>query len=242
MEEKKKEERNEANETEVYGTGIRESGGYETDSHEPVTGGTADGGPAAEMAGEPEAEEKEERRGLFGAKKRERNEKAITVIYAVAGVYLLYTAYMTVKELIEGKVEPGRDTVINIVFTVIFAVAAVWILISSWRLHNMLKAKEKEEAEKLAAEMAERGETPEEPVKGGLLGGLLVKPELNTSSVASRAAVYYNPADEEEDGENEEEEAGPEADGEEKEEQKAGKETEAEAPEGEADDRGGRGE
>ncbi len=163
-----------------------------------------------EEAKEPAAEEKEERRGLFGAKKRERNEKAITIIYAVAGAYLLYTAYMTAKELIEGRVEPGRDTVINIAFTVIFAVAAVWILISSWRLHTLLKAKEKEEAEKLAAEMAERGETPEEPAKGGLLGGILTPPQQ--SSVASRAAVYYNPADEDEDSKDEDEaEAGTEA-------------------------------
>lgn len=155
-----------------------------------------------EKAVDQEAEEKEERRGLFGAKKRERNEKAIMVIYAIAGVYLLYTAYMTAKELINGKVEPGRDTVISVVFTVIFAVAAVWILISSWRLRNILKAQEEEEAKKLAEEMAERGEKPEEPAKGGLLGGILVKPEM--PSVASRASVYYNPADED-SGEDEDE-------------------------------------
>ena len=170
-----------------------------------------------ETAEAPVEGEKEERRGIFGAKKRERNEKAITIIYAVAGVYLLYTAYMTAKELIEGRVEPGKDTVISVAFTVIFAVAAVWILFTSWRLHNILKAKEKEEAEKLAAEMAERGETPEEPAKGGLLGGILAKPDPAQPSVASRAAVYYNPADEDdeeagEEGEAEEGHSGEEAD------------------------------
>ncbi|MCI8506605.1 MAG: hypothetical protein HFI67_10520 [Lachnospiraceae bacterium] len=161
-----------------------------------------------EVAEEPEVEKTEERRGLFGAKKRERNEKMITVIYAVAGVYLLYTAYMTAKELIEGKVEPGRDTIINVVFTVIFVVAAVWILLSSWKMRKMLKEQEAEEARKLAEEMAERGETPEEPAKGGLLGGILTPPQQ--SSVASRAAVYYNPADDEEDESQDEEEAGEE--------------------------------
>ena len=182
-----------------------------------MTDESADDGTAAETAAETAGEPEEERRGLFGAKKRERNEKAITIIYAVAGAYLLYTAYMTAKELIEGRVEPGKDTVISVAFTVIFAVAAVWILFTSWRLHNILKAKEKEEAEKLAAEMAERGETPEEPAKGGLLGGILAKPDPAQPSVASRAAVYYNPADEDdeeagEEGEAEEGHSGEEAD------------------------------
>ena len=163
-----------------------------------------------ETAEAPVEGEKEERRGLFGAKKRARNEKAITIIYAVAGAYLLYTAYMTAKEMIAGNIEPGRDTVINIAFTVIFAVAGVWILFSSWRLHNTLKAKEEAEAEKLAAEMAERGETPEEPVKGGLLGGILAKPDLAQPSVASRAAVYYNPADEDDEAGKDGEEEKPE--------------------------------
>ncbi len=153
-----------------------------------------------ETASAPESgEEKEERRGMFGAKKRERNDRMIMGLYGVAGVYLLYTAYMTAKELIDGRVKPGRDTVISIAFVVIFVVAAIWILISSWRLRNMLKAKDQEEAEKLAAEMAERGEEPEEPVKGGLLGGLLTKPDVSQPSVASRASVYYNPADDEEE-------------------------------------------
>ena len=166
---------------------------------EAVTDESADDGTAAETAAETAGEPEEERRGLFGAKKRERNEKAITIIYAVAGAYLLYTAYMTAKEMIAGNIEPGRDTIINIAFTVIFAVAGVWILFSSWRLHNTLKAKEEAAAEKLAEEMAERGETPEEPAKGGLLGGILTPPQQ--SSVASRAAVYYNPADDEEEEE-----------------------------------------
>ncbi len=215
MEEKKTEERNEV----VYS---------ETDGREAVTDESADDGTAAETAAETAGEPEEERRGLFGAKKRERNEKAITIIYAVAGAYLLYTAYMTAKEMIAGNIEPGRDTIINIAFTVIFAVAGVWILFSSWRLHNTLKAKEEEAAEKLAAEMAERGETPEEPVKGGLLGGILAKPDLAQPSVASRAAVYYNPADE--DDEAGKEEAGEDGE-EEKPEPKAHVESEREAGE-----------
>lgn len=171
----------------------------ETVDQDVVTDEISDIEDVAEVVEEPETEEKEERRGLFGAKKRERNDKMVMGLYALAGVYLLYTAYMTAKELIEGKVEPGRDTIISIAFVVIFGIAAIWILVSSWKLRNIIKAQEKEEAEKLAAEMAERGEKPQEPAKGGLLGGLLVKPEVNQPSVASRAAVYYNPADEEDE-------------------------------------------
>lgn len=149
----------------------------------------------------------EERRGLFGAKKRERNDRAMMMVYVIAGIYLLYTAYSLAKELINGQVEPGRNTIINIAFIVIFGGAAAWILFSSWRIRNMLKAQEEEEAKKLAEEMAERGETPEKPSKGGLLGGILVNPEQ--PSVASRAAAYYNPADDEErSGEDEADEEG----------------------------------
>ncbi|MCI8464708.1 MAG: hypothetical protein HFI63_02430 [Lachnospiraceae bacterium] len=202
MEEKKPEDRNETLKDETL-----HDGGVGSES---ASDNLSEGGSVPEVTKEQESEEKEERRGLFGAKKRERNDKMVMGLYAMAGVYLLYTAFMTAKELIEGKIEPGRDTIINIAFVVIFASAAVWILISSWRLRNILKAQEKEEAERLAAERAERGEAPEEPAKGGLFGGILARPEMSQPSVASRASVYYNPADEEEEEAMEEERMGAE--------------------------------
>ena len=39
-----------------------------------------------------ETEKKEEKRGLFGGKKRERNDKAMLFIYVLAAAYLLMTA------------------------------------------------------------------------------------------------------------------------------------------------------
>lgn len=94
----------------------------------------------------------------------------------------------------------------------------------------MLKAKDQEEAEKLAAEMAERGETPEEPVKGGLLGGLLTKPDVSQPSVASRASVYYNPADDDEEEEADGEEEATDESSEETADEAAGESSDDEKP------------
>ena len=160
-------------------------------------------------AGEEASEEApKERRGLFGAKKRERNEGTVLMLYTVAAVYLFYSSFSTISDLVNGKVEAGRDTVISVIFAVIFAAAAAWILFTAWKIKKAMKEKEREEQERLAEEARENGEEPPAPpVKGGVLGAMFAKPQIEQPSVASRASVYYNPAEEEEaEGEEEESE------------------------------------
>ena len=145
-----------------------------------------------------ETEKKEEKRGLFGGKKRERNDKAMLFIYVLAAVYLLMTAYNIIRDLVDGKIE-GYMRIVSGLSGVIFALVAVWVLFSCWKTYKKMKQKEEEEARKLAEE---NGETYEKPEKTGLFGmGMTQGAAPQQSSVASRAAVYCNPADDEDDEE-----------------------------------------
>lgn len=145
---------------------------------------------------ETEQEEKKERRGLFGARKRERNEKTVLSLYVLAGIYLLYTAFSMIRDLTYDGLITGKTRIFNIIFSIVFAVTAVWVLFSSWKAYKKLKAQEEEEARKTAEE---RGEpvNEETSAKQSLFG--MIRGEGQSSpSIASKAAAYYNPADEEE--------------------------------------------
>ena len=170
----------------------------EIEETEETTEAVSDAGSGEEAS----EEAPKERRGLFGAKKRERNEGTVLMLYTVAAVYLFYSSFSTISDLVNGKVEAGRDTVISVIFAVIFAAAA------AWKIKKAMKEKEREEQERLAEEARENGEEPPAPpVKGGVLGAMFAKPQIEQPSVASRASVYYNPAEEEEaEGEVEESE------------------------------------
>ncbi len=166
----------------------------------------------AEETEEPETEasteeEPEERRGLFGAKKRERNDRMVLGLYTVAAVYLFYTAFVTAQELYEGKIPAGRDTIVSAIFVVLFGGTAVWLLYTCWKMKKALKQKEEEEAARLAEENGE--EPPEQLSTGTKIKNLFASTPTMAPSVASRAAVYHNPADEDEEEETEEAEEEP---------------------------------
>ena len=130
-----------------------------------------------------ETEKKEEKRGLFGGKKRERNDKAMLFIYVLAAVYLLMTAYNIIRDLVDGKIE-GYMRIVSGLSGVIFALVAVWVLFSCWKTYKKMKQKEEEEARKLAEE---NGETYEKPEKTGLFGmGMTQGAAPQQPSVASR--------------------------------------------------------
>ena len=163
-------------------------------------------------------EEPKKRKGLFGGRKRERNDKTVLGLYTVAAVYLLYVAFVTGDELISGKIPAGRDFVISTIFTIVFGGTAIWLLFTCWKLKKVIKQREEieaAEAAEAAGESAQEGGASEPPAKkGGLLKGLFTAQKPEAPSVASRAFVYQNPADEEEDGsEPEEDSAGEETGG-----------------------------
>lgn len=168
-------------------------------------------------------EQPKERRGLFGGKKRERNDKAVLGLYTVAAVYLFYTAFVTAEEIYKGKVPAGRDTILSVIFVIVFGGVAIWLLYTCWHLKKAIKAKEELEMAEAAERDPETGKAEEAPAKkGGLLKSMFTVQRPDEPSVASRAMVYQNPADDDEeeeasaDGEKEEEAS---ADGEAKEEE-----------------------
>ena len=147
-------------------------------------------------------EQPKERRGLFGGKKRERNDKAVLGPYTVAAVYLFYTAFVTAEEIYKGKVPAGRDTILSVIFVIVFGGVAIWLLYTCWHLKKAIKAKEELEMAEAAERDPETGEAEEAPAKkGGLLKSMFTVQRPDEPSVASRAMVYQNPADDDEEGE-----------------------------------------
>ena len=184
--------------------------------------------PAEEPAGEEApAEEPKERRGLFGSrnKKRERNDNMVLGLYTVAAVYLFYTAFVTAQELYDGKVAAGRDTIVSAIFVVLFGGVAIWLLYTCWKLKKAIKRRDEEEAARLAEENGE--EPPKQLSTGTKIKNLFASTPIQAPSVASRASVYHNPAEEEEEEngeEAEEEEPSSESAGEPESEEEASKE------------------
>ena len=158
----------------------------------------------AEKTAEQEKEEPTERRGLFGAKKRERNDKTVLGLYTVAAVYLMYTAFVTGQEIYDGNVASGKDLILKIFFVVLFGGTAAWLLFVCWKLKKRIKQTEEEEA---AREAAESGEPMPEKLStmDKIKNVFASTPTQTEPSVSSRAKVYQNPV--EEDSETEEESA-----------------------------------
>ena len=140
-------------------------------------------------------EEPTERRGLFGARKRERNDKTVLGLYTVAAVYLMYTAFVTGQAIYDGNVASGKDMILKIFFVILFGGTAVWLLYVCWKLKKRIKQTEEEEA---AREAAESGEPmPEKLSTTEKIKNVFASTPTQTSSVASRAKVYQNPVEEE---------------------------------------------
>ena len=153
-------------------------------------------------------EEPKERRGLFGAKKRERNDKTVLGLYTVAAVYLMYTAFVTAQDIYDGNVASGKEMILKIFFVVLFGGTAAWLLYICWKLKKRIKQTEEEEA---AREAAESGEPmPEKLTTGEKIKNIFASTPTQTApSVSSRAKVYQNPAEEnEQDDEDAEDDNG----------------------------------
>lgn len=145
-----------------------------------------------------EEEEKKERRGLFGAKKRERNEKTALTLYLLAAFYLLYTSYSMIKDLITNEALTDKMRIIYVISSIAFILVSVWVIISCWKVYKRLKAEEEEQARKEAEENGEAWEESTPDQKKGRFG-IFTSQEQEKPSIASRAAVYYNPADDDEE-------------------------------------------
>ena len=185
----------------------------EQDQNEAYGAGEAD--PARETVNEEssagegasENKEEEERTGwkklLFG--KRERNDTVMSGIYVLAAIYLYYTAYAMIKDVVTGEVEfSSRFYTIYIIFAIIFAVGATFVLYGCWRSYKEGVERQKE-IERKAAE--ERGETwseetaPRQTIMGMIRGDDPIIPK----TIHDRASAYVNPADDEDEDEYEEE-------------------------------------
>lgn len=151
-----------------------------------------------EIKEEEKGEEKKERRGLFGAKKRERNERTVLTLYLLAAFYLLYTSFSMGKDLFTNETLTDKMRIIYVISIIAFVLVSVWVIISCWKVYKRLKAEEEEQARKEAEENGEVWEesTPDQK-KRGL--GIFTMQEQEKPSIASRAAVYYNPADDDEE-------------------------------------------
>ena len=117
-------------------------------------------------------------------------------------MYLFYTAFVTAEEIYKGKVPAGRDTILSVIFVIVFGGVAIWLLYTCWHLKKAIKAKEELEMAEAAERDPETGEAEEPPAKkGGLLKSMFTVQRPDEPSVASRAMVYQNPADDDEEGE-----------------------------------------
>lgn len=144
-------------------------------------------------------EEKEQRTGLFGAPLRERNDRTVIMLYGLAIVYLLYTSYQMVRDLMNGTAT-GTMRTVYMIAPVVFVLASAWIGYMILLIRKKVKAEEEEQMKKDAEEAGETYIAPED--RGSLVDRAkafyLIQPteeELKARSVANRATRYVNIAE-----------------------------------------------
>lgn len=158
--------------------------------------------------GDKNKEEKEQRTGLFGAPLRERNDRTVMMLYGLAIVYLLYTSYQMVRDLMNGTAT-GTMRTVYMVAPVVFVLASAWIGYMILQIRKKVKAEEEEQMKKDAEEAGETYVAPED--RGSLVDRAkafyLIQPteeELKARSVANRATRFVNIAEDDEETEGEE--------------------------------------
>lgn len=138
--------------------------------------------------------------GLFGkGEKQERNLKSTMMFYILAACYLTYTAFDMGKQAITGTAT-GNLRIFYGIFTVVFAVAVVWIL---WAVNKMWKQIKAEEAEQERREAEEAGNeyVPKASMRerAKAFKEYADEEEKKRTSVAAHAAAFVNKADEDEE-------------------------------------------